>query len=292
MPIGSLHSKKGLPSLPDNDKEPKPTMPWEKEIAVAREAAQAAGEVLNELFGRVNRVSKKGQIDLVTEADVQAEKAVLDIITAHFPHDSLLTEEAGEQRHLPDRVWHIDPLDGTTNFAHAFPVFAVSIALEVEREVVLGVVYNPYANELFEAVTGMGAFLNKNRIRVSQVSELGEALLATGFPYDIHERPRRVLAPFGELILLAQGVRRPGSAAIDLCYVAAGRFDGFWEPGLKPWDTAGGSIIVAEAGGRLSTYEGEDFTPYQRTVVASNARIHDALRNAVTSALDGESPVI
>jgi myo-inositol-1(or 4)-monophosphatase len=267
-------------------------MPWEKEIAVAREAAQAAGEILNRLFGRVNRVTKKGQIDLVTEADVQAEKAILDIITAHFPRDSILTEEAGEQRHLPERVWHIDPLDGTTNFAHAFPVFAVSIALEVEKEVVLGIVYNPYADELFEAITGMGASLNTNRIRVSQVSELGEALLATGFPYDIHKRPRRVLAPFEELILLAQGVRRPGSAAIDLCYVAAGRFDGFWEPGLKPWDTAGGSIIVSEAGGRLSTYKGEIFTPYQRTVVASNARIHDALRNAVNSALDGESPVV
>jgi myo-inositol-1(or 4)-monophosphatase len=267
-------------------------MPWEEEIAVAREAAQAAGETLNKLFGRVNRVTKKGQIDLVTEADVQAEKAVLDIITAHFPRDSILTEEAGEQRHLPERVWHIDPLDGTTNFAHAFPVFAVSIALEVEKEVVLGVVYNPYADEFFEAVTGMGAFLNKNRIRVSQVSELGEALLATGFPYDIHKRPRRVLAPFEELILLAQGVRRPGSAAIDLCYVAAGRFDGFWEPGLKPWDTAGGSIIVSEAGGKLSTYEGEEFTPYQRTVVASNTRIHDALRHALNSALDGESPVV
>jgi len=266
-------------------------MPWEKEIAVAREAARAAGEILNQLFGRVNRVTKKGRIDLVTEADVQAEKAILDIITAHFPRDSILTEEAGEQRHLPERVWHIDPLDGTTNFAHAFPVFAVSIALEVQKDVVLGVVFNPHADELFEAVTGMGASLNKNRIRVSQVSELGEALLATGFPYDIHKRPRRVLAPFEKLILLAQGVRRPGSAAIDLCYVAAGRFDGFWEPGLKPWDTAGGSIIISEAGGRLSTYGGEIFTPYQRTVVASNARIHDALRSAVNSALAGKSPL-
>ena len=266
-------------------------MPWEKELAVAREAAQAAGAILSRLFGRVNRVTKKGRIDLVTEADVQAEEAILDIITAHFPRDSILTEEAGEQHHLPERVWNIDPLDGTTNFAHAFPVFAVSIALEVEKEVVLGIVYNPYADEFFEAVTGMGAFLNKDRIRVSQVSQLDEALLATGFPYDIHQRPRRVLAPFEKLILLAQGVRRPGSAAIDLCYVAAGSFDGFWEPGLKPWDTAAGSILVSEAGGKLSTYEGKTFTPDQRTIVASNGRIHDTLRNAVNSALDGESPL-
>ncbi len=267
-------------------------MPWEEELAVAREAAQAAGEILNRLFGRVNRVAKKGRNDLVTEADVEAEKAILDIIAGHFPRDSILTEEAGEQRHGPERLWLIDPLDGTTNFAHAFPVFAVSIALEVERNVVLGVVYNPYADELFEAVTGMGASLNEHRIRVSQISELGEALLATGFPYDIHQRPRRVLAPFEALILLAQGVRRPGSAAIDLCYVAAGRFDGFWEPGLKPWDTAAGSIIVSEAGGRLTTYEGETFSPYQRTIVASNARIHEALRHAVNSALEGEDPVL
>jgi myo-inositol-1(or 4)-monophosphatase len=138
----------------------------------------------------------------------------------------------------------------------------------------------------------MGALLNQNRINVSQISELNEALLATGFPYDIHQRPRRVLAPFEELILLAQGVRRPGSAAIDLCYVAAGRFDGFWEPGLKPWDTAAGSIIVSEAGGRLSTYGGESFSPYQKTIVASNGRIHDALRSAVNAALDGEPPVV
>ena len=256
---------------------------WEKEISVARLAANEAGKVLKGMFGQVSQIKKKGEIDLVTEADLQSEKMILDIIGRNFPQDSIVTEESGEQNNLPERVWLIDPLDGTTNFAHAFPFFAVSIALEIDGEVELGVVFDPYRGELFEAVKGMGAFLNKRPIRVSQIRELVESLLATGFSYDIHENPQKVMALFQKMLVLAQGIRRPGSAAIDLCYVAAGRFDGFWEEGLKPWDTAAGILIVGEAGGRLSTYEGEPYTPYLKNIVASNTFIHDAMLTALNT---------
>ena len=256
---------------------------WEKEIATAHQAAEKAGEILNRMFGRVNKISKKGEIDLVTEADLRAEEAILHIISRAFPQDSVLTEETGGYNQRPDRVWIIDPLDGTTNFAHSFPCFAVSIALEVEREVVLGVVFNPYYDEFFEATKGMGAFLNSEPIRVSQTREIGESLLATGFPYDVHQHPHNVLELFKKMLVLAQGIRRPGSAAIDLCYVAAGRFDGFWEERLKPWDTAAGSVIVKEAGGKIGSYEGAPYTPYQDSIVAANPFIFEAMLSALNA---------
>jgi len=207
---------------------------WEKELDVARQAANNAGKILNSLFGRVDRISKKGEIDLVTEADLQSEEIILDIISYNFPQDSILTEEAGKYDHLPERIWIIDPLDGTTNFAHGFPVFAVSIALEIEKELVLGLIFNPYLGEHFEAVKGEGASLNGSPIKVSSIGELRESLMATGFPYTIYEDPQGVMELLQKMIVLVQGVRRPGSAAIDLCYVAAGRLDGFWEEGLNP----------------------------------------------------------
>ena len=259
------------------------SMMWEKELIIARQAAQEAGKIINLLFGRVNRIRKKGEIDLVTEADLQAEKIILDIITRNFPQDSIVTEEAGEYNHLPERVWLIDPLDGTTNFAHNFPFFSVSIALEIEKEVVLGVVYNPYMGEHFEAMKGMGAFFNTKLIKVSQIKELRESLLATGFPYDIHKNPHRVMERLKKMVVLVQGVRRPGSAAIDLCYVAAGRLEGFWEEGLKPWDSAAGSIIVREAGGIVSNFEGDPYSPYQKSIVAANPHIHEAMLTAINA---------
>ena len=256
---------------------------WEKEIEVARQAAKEAGKILNSLFGKGDRIRKKGEIDLLTEADLQSEKAILDIISRNFPQDSILSEEAGEYNRHPERVWLVDPLDGTTNFAHSFPVFAISIALEAKGERVLGVVYNPCTDEHFEAVKGMGAFLNKKPIEVSQTRELQESLLTTGFPYDLHERTERLMKLFQKMLLLAQAIRRPGSAAIDLCYVAAGMFDGFWEEGLKPWDTAAGTIIVTEAGGKVSTYEGDRYTPYLKTIVATNPFIHEAILKVIGS---------
>jgi myo-inositol-1(or 4)-monophosphatase len=256
---------------------------WEEELAVARQAAEKAGSILNRMFGQIDSIRKKGEIDLVTEADLQAEKTILAVLNRHFPQDSILTEETGKYNHRPDRVWIVDPLDGTTNFAHTFPCFAVSIALEVQKEVVLGVVFNPYLGEFFEAVKGRGASLNREAIKVSQTRELGDSLLATGFPYNVRQDPHKVVELFKKMIVLAQGVRRPGSAAIDLCYVASGRFDGFWEEGLKPWDTAAGSIIVKEAGGKVTNYEGEVYTPYQENIVAANPLVFESMLLALNA---------
>ncbi len=227
--------------------------------------------------GTVNHIMKKGEIDLVTEADIQAEKAVLDILRRAYPDDSILSEEAGEREQSSHRTWVIDPLDGTTNFAHAFPFFAVSIALEVRGKTVLGLVSNPYMNEHFEARAGAGAKLNAKPIRVSATRRVKDALIGTGFPYDVHEKPDRVMSLFRKMIVAAQGIRRPGSAAIDLCYVAAGRLDGFWEQGLKPWDTAAGALIVEEAGGCLSTIDGGPYSPYSETILAANPYIHEEM---------------
>jgi myo-inositol-1(or 4)-monophosphatase len=250
---------------------------WKTELAVAAEAARAAGDILRDRFGRTNRIEKKGVIDLVTDADLKAERAVLDILRHRLPGDRILSEEAGQTDAPSNRTWLVDPLDGTTNFAHGFPFFAVSIALEADGDLVLGIVYNPWQNECFEAAAGAGAFLNGAPIRVSAVDNLQEALLGTGFPYDIHERSESVMDLFTRMVVRAQGVRRPGSAALDLCYLAAGRLDAFWESGLKPWDTAAGAVIVKEAGGAISTFEGAPFSPYADTLVASNGPLHQAM---------------
>lgn len=254
---------------------------WEKELHVARQAALAAGEVLNRTFGHVHQIIRKGEIDLVTNGDIESEGTILRMLKRRFPLDSVLSEEAGNYKNASNRKWVIDPLDGTTNFAHGFPFFAISIALEIDQETVLGLVYNPRMGESFEAVKGEGAYLNKNPIRVSATAHLGEALLGTGFPYDIHKNANRVMDLFTRMVAAARGVRRPGSAALDLCYVAAGRFDGFWEQGLKPWDTAAGALIVEEAGGKLTNYRGEPYTPYMETILAGNPLIHTAMMTAL-----------
>jgi len=250
---------------------------FEDESIVAREAARAAGKILSRMLGNAHHIVKKGEIDLVTEADLAAEKIILEIVGHNFPKDNILSEEAGRRDEASNRTWLIDPLDGTTNFAHRFPFFAISIALEIEKEIVMGVVYNPYMNEFFEATKEKGAYLNGETLRVSATTALQESLLATGFPYDVHERSEGVLKLLEKMIVRAQGIRRLGSAALDLCYVAAGRLDGFWEESLKPWDTGAGDIILREAGGRLTTFEGKSYNPYLGSVVASNGLIHDEM---------------
>jgi myo-inositol-1(or 4)-monophosphatase len=247
---------------------------WEKESAAALAAAKAAGEIQTELFGHLKHIKKKGEIDLVTEADIQSEKAIIKILREEFPGDGFLTEESGAINSDLERVWIIDPLDGTTNYAHSFPFFAVSIALQVKDEIVLGAVFNPVLNELFQAEKGAGATMNGSAINVTQTTAMKESLLATGFPYNIHKDYKDVLALFEQMLTRAQGVRRPGAAAIDLCYVACGRFDGFWEQNLNPWDTAAGSLIVQEAGGIVSDYKGEAYSPFQKTILAANPHIH------------------
>ena len=250
---------------------------WNKELDVARQAAREAGETLKHLFGRVHHVTKKGRTDLVTEADFAAEKIITDMIHKSFPQDGFVAEETGEHASNASRIWFIDPLDGTVNFAHAFPFFAVSIGLQVSGDAVLGVVFNPYMDEFFEAAKGSGAFLNGKAIHVSSTSDLVDSLLAVGFPYTLHQNPHRVMDHMKKMAVLAQAIRRLGSAALDLCYVAAGKLDGYWEEGLKPWDTAGGMIIVREAGGIVSDYQGNPFSPDKGTIVASNPSIHPAM---------------
>jgi len=254
---------------------------FEKELQAAREAALQAGEELKPLLGRVVDVRKKGEIDLVTEADFQAERTILDTIRRRFPADSVLTEETGEHTGLPDRLWIVDPLDGTINLAHALPFYAVCIGLQVDGRLVLGLVLNPVTDELFEAVDGEGAFLNGAAIRVSRVSTLADALVATGFPYSVHEASRSIVQRLHQVLVRAQGIRRLGSAALDLCYLAAGRFDAYWEEGLKPWDTAAASVIVREAGGRMTDYDGNLFSPFLQTVLASNGLVHEAMLEAL-----------
>ncbi len=249
-------------------------MSYEKELSVGRRVAVEAGALLKNFLGRVTQITHKGRTDLVTEADLQSEKLILDSLERHFPGDIVLTEESGQHGTSSKRLWLIDPLDGTINFAHELPFFAVSIALQVQGRTVLGVVYNPCTQEFFEAAKGSGAFLNQKPIRVSKTDKLIDSLLATGFPYTIAQNPEEVMKRLNHLIVRGQSVRRTGSAAMDLCYLAAGRFAGYWEQDLKPWDTAAGALIVEEAGGRVTDFEGNPFTPFFKTVLATNSLIH------------------
>jgi len=245
----------------------------------AIDTARDAGRLLLEKFGTGVRIQMKGEINLVTEADLASEALIIERIKSYYPKHSILAEESGEAVLTGgDSAWKwiIDPLDGTTNYAHGYPCFCVTIALEHQGEIVIGVTYDPTRNELFSAERGRGASLNNKPIRVSRTEKLGEALLVTGFPYDIKQRPRfeRNLV---ELLSNSRGVRRDGSAAIDLAYVACGRFDGFWEDGLNAWDVAAGLLIVEEAGGQVSYYNGAKFNIYKPPICATNGLIHSQM---------------
>lgn len=246
-------------------------------LRVASEAAREAGAFLLEQFRRPKTVGYKGEVDLVTEADVRSERMIVARLAAAFPEHAIVGEELGRRQGGSHRFcWYVDPLDGTTNFAHGFPVFAVSIALVEQDEPVVGVVFNPILNELFTAVAGQGAYVNDQPIRVSQTPRLAEALLGTGFPSH-----KRTASPniryYWEFTLRSHGVRRAGAAALDLCSVACGRLDGFWEFGLKPWDTAAGVLLIAEAGGRVTDFEERPYRLGDPVLVASNGRIHAEL---------------
>ena len=244
----------------------------------AKQLALDAGQVLIQRLGSA-RVSTKGDIDLVTEADIAAEKLIIDRIRTHYPRHAVLAEESGEAVAIDGQTtfkWVIDPLDGTTNYAHSYPCFAVSIALEHDGVLELGVVYDPSRNELFAAERGQGATLNDRRIRVSDIDELNSAMLCTGFPYNVRERPD-FAREFAIFTMNAQAVRRDGSAAIDLAYVACGRFDGFWEDGLNPWDMAAGILLIKEAGGTISNFRNEPLNIYTKQVLATNGLVHDAM---------------
>src|SRR5688500_711309 len=246
----------------------------------AIQTAREAGRVLADKFGRALQVSNKGDIDLVTEADLAAERLIVERIRSYHPRHAILTEESGDVKEAggpgAEYKWIIDPLDGTTNYAHGYPVFCVSVALEHEGSVVVGVVYDPTRDELFAAERGEGATLNGRRVRVSDVGELNRALVCTGFPYDVRERGD-FARHFRAFIMRAQSVRRDGAAALDLAYVAAGRFEGFYEEGLRPWDVAAGVLLVEEAGGRVTHYDGSPFRHYKPPIAASNGLVHDEM---------------
>jgi myo-inositol-1(or 4)-monophosphatase len=247
------------------------------ELKTAIIAAKHAGRVLTTFAIRGVAVEHKGAIDLVTEADRRSEGIILKSLRTSFPRDDILTEESDQDRTDSERRWIVDPLDGTTNYTHGFPMWCVSIAFEHQGIIEAGVVYNPNTKELFTARRGRGAFLNGARIHVSRQRELSNSMLVTGFPYDVHTSDQDNLEPFGRFIKRAQAVRRLGSAALDMVYVACGRFDGFWEMKLRPWDTAAASLIVAEAGGKVTDFSGKNFSSYGQECLASNGKIHRAM---------------
>lgn len=244
---------------------------------VAQEAAKEAGRYLLERLGNIKEISRKGGInDLVTDVDKRSEQIIITKIKSEFPSHSILAEESGEENNDSTFKWIIDPLDGTTNYTHSFPFFCVSIGVSLGSSMKLGVVYDPSRNEFFTAEENKGAFLNGNRIDVSKWGSVGDSLIATGFAYDISGKIANI-DHFKKILQYAQAVRRAGSAALDLCYVACGRFDGFWEIGLQPWDMAAGYLIVKEAGGLVSLLNGGPFDIYQNDIVATNRIIHDEL---------------
>ncbi|MCD6256025.1 MAG: inositol monophosphatase [Deltaproteobacteria bacterium] len=249
----------------------------EEYYTFAIEIAKKAGEILLDLYPRAHEIHYKGSINIVTEADLKSEGLIKRAIKEKYPDHNILAEESGLEGRYEGFKWIIDPLDGTTNFAHGFPWFCVSIALEVDGEICLGVVHNPIFKETFSALKGKGAFLNDRPIKVSKNEQMLKALLATGFPYNIHEQPEPVVSRFNKVLKLARGIRRAGSAALDLCYVACGRFDGFWEERLYPWDTAAGLLLVEEAGGMVTDFKGDPYSIYEKEILATNGLIHKAM---------------
>ncbi len=239
--------------------------------------AQESGKVLIKHWGKIAHIEEKSAGDLVTEADKESEKVIITEIHRQFPHHAILAEESGASGAEGEFLWVIDPLDGTTNYAHQYPYFSVSIGLLHRQAPIVGVVYHPLYNELFVGVKGEGATLNGQRISVSKTDSLNRSLLATGFPYNRNETDDNNYVEFNHLTSLTQGVRRQGSAALDLANVACGRLDGFWECGLKPWDVAAGIVLVEEAGGKIANYQGGAYDLYGKYTLASNGLLHAAL---------------
>jgi myo-inositol-1(or 4)-monophosphatase len=251
-------------------------------LTTAIEAVVRAGDIMMSRSGGDVRIDKKGTIDLVTDVDMAIEREFRTLVGDRFPDHDVLAEELGGSVDVPSGpCWVFDPIDGTTNFAHGLPIFCSSVALEIDGTAEVAAVYDPTRKELFTAERGGGAFLNGQPIRVSPARELVDAMLVTGFPYDVHGRVEEIVGLFGAFVGRARAVRRLGSAAIDLCYVAAGRLDAFWESDLKPWDIAGGSLIVQEAGGHVTDMTGGRFRSRARSVLASNGLLHEPMLKVI-----------
>ncbi len=242
-----------------------------KRVGIA--AAYKGGCVLRSHHGRISKVEKKGAIDLLTEADTESENVIIETIKKVFPDHAILAEESGLNKGDADHKWIIDPLDGTTNFVHHLDLFSISIAFALRGETVFGVVLSPVTGELFTAIKGKGTALNGRPVKVSNSLTVSESLLVTGFPYNYKDF-NPLLTRFSNCLKASQGVRRLGSAAIDLCYVACGRFDGFWEQNLKPWDTAAGELIAREAGAVITDFSNKQFTIDKKEILATNGKIH------------------
>ena len=254
----------------------------------AVELARAAGAILREGHGRAHVPEHKGRIDLVTEYDRRSERLVLEGIRQRYPGHAILAEESGahtgEAEDGAGAVrWVVDPLDGTTNFTHNYPFFCVSIGAVSGGRLAAGAVYDPVRDEMFAAAAGDGATLNNRAIRVSDIARIDDALLVTGFPYDVREHPERSLPLFAAFLVRAQAIRRDGSAALNLCYLACGRFDGFWESSLSPWDMAAGVLLVREAGGLVTGYDGGEFRLDGREILASNATLHEEMKTIIAA---------
>lgn len=249
-----------------------------KWLHLATQAAEQAGVVLKKYWGNLHEIRDKGfPGDLVTEADQESERVILHWLSQHFPQHQILAEESGFSKQHSDFIWAVDPIDGTTNYAHQYPMAAVSIGLIYRNEPILGVVYNPFTQELYQAAKGFGATLNQQPIHVSHVQSLNKGLLATGFPYDRAEITDNNYAEFCHLTNITHGVRREGAASLDLAYVACGRLDGYWEKGIKPWDIAAGTALVTEAGGRVSAYNLDPLDFESGRILATNGHLHSAI---------------
>ena len=243
----------------------------------AVDLARKSGALLKEKFSQTHKIQYKGDIDIVTEADKLSEDLIIETIKRNFPDHGILSEESPAITGAGKLRWIIDPLDGTTNYYHGYPVFCVSVALENEGTIVLGVIYDPMREDMFVAIRGEGAYLNDKKLKVSSVNNLSRSLLATGFPYDIRDSKENNLDYFNAMAINVQAIRRAGSAALDLAYLAAGRFDGFWELKLKPWDTAAGCLMVEEAGGVISDIAGQKWHLQSPSLLASNGLIYEQM---------------
>ncbi|MFO1463947.1 MAG: inositol monophosphatase family protein [bacterium] len=244
---------------------------------IAAQACRLAGQLQLEGLKRARQIEFKGSINLVTDVDKACEKEIVDLLQGKFPDHDILAEEGSGRRKDSEYKWVIDPLDGTTNYAHGYRLFCISIALERRGEIVVGAVYEPNRDEMFLAEKGSGAALNGERIRVSEVADLNHAMLATGFAYNVREAKNNNLDHFENFLMKAQAIRRDGVAAIDLCYVADGRYDGFWELNLFPWDVAAGLLMIQEAGGKVTDFRGRPFDIYAKEICASNGKLHEAM---------------
>ena len=251
--------------------------------------ARQAGAVLMGGYGKVRHVQQKGAIDLVTEFDKRSEEAILSSIQREFPDHAILAEESGHHESISEYQWLIDPLDGTTNFAHGIPIFSVSIGLLRNNLPVVGVVYDPFRNEMFSAESECGATLNNHPIHVSSRTDLGQSVISTGFPYDVRTNPRNNLAQFVQFQLRTQAVRHLGSAALDCTWTAMGRLDGYWEFGVKPWDIGAGVLIVREAGGLVTFVDGDENFLSTDSILVSNGLLHEQMLRVLTEG--GEAPL-